>query len=92
MVDAIILFIAQFSMIYLLGFQQMNVAGKHYIAAAATSFLIGLSGWINISIISVANREAIFSMIFWVYAIAGPIAIVVAMKTHAIVIKFLFRK
>lgn len=85
--DAILIFVSQFGLIYLLGFQQMNVVGKHYVAAAITSFLLGLFGWFTISIISSANLEGIFSFIFWVYVIAGPLAIVSAMRTHPYIVR-----
>lgn len=87
MLDALLIFVSQFGLIYLLGFQQMNVTGKHYVAAAITSFLLGLFGWFTISIISSANLEGIFSFVFWVYVIAGPLAIVFAMRTHPYIVR-----
>jgi hypothetical protein len=87
MIDVVLIFLSQFGMVYLLGFQQLNVVGKHYIAAAFTSFLLGLFGWFTISIVSSANMEGIFSLIFWIYLFAGPMAILTAMKTHPYIVR-----
>lgn len=92
MIDSIIIFVSQFGMIYLLGMQQMNVTGKHYVAAAVTSLLLGLFGWLTISIISAANKEGMLSMVFWFYLIAGPLGIVTAMRTHGFLVVKLYRR
>ena len=46
------IFIAQFIVIYLLGFQQKNVTGEHYALAFITSVVLGVAGWFLTSIVS----------------------------------------
>jgi hypothetical protein len=80
--DEIIIFISQFCMIFLLGFQHRNVAQRLYIPAMFTSLLLGIFGWFTITILSTAYTYDVFSTLFVAYIIAGPLAIVSAMKSH----------
>jgi len=82
-----IIFIAQFITIYLLGIQQKNVIGGHYVFAFLTSLVLGVSGWYLTSIIAAANLDAIGSTVWWSFIVAGPLAITTAMRTHPIIIK-----
>ncbi len=73
----ILLFISQFSTIFLLGFQQQNVHRRHYTAAAVTSVLIGVAQmfvWRK-----VPNMDAT-QIAVWLSA--GPVGIVFCMWLH----------
>lgn len=83
-------FVAQFIVIYLLGFQQQNVTGKHYFMAFITSLILGVSSWFLTSVISVANLDAIGSLVWWSFILSGPIAIVMAMRTHSRIVKAMY--
>ena len=85
------IFIAQFVTIYLLGIQQQNVIGGHYTLAFITSLILGVSGWYLTSTVASANIEAIGTTVWWSFVIAGPLAIVSAMKTHPFIIKGFFK-
>ena len=81
------IFIAQFISIYLLGIQQKNVIGGHYLLAFITSLILGIFGWYLTSIIAAANLESMLSSVWWSFVLAGPIAIVTAMKTHPHIVR-----
>lgn len=86
------IFIAQFLAIYLLGFQQMNVIGKHYILAFITSLLLGVFGYYITSTVSTANLDQMFTPFWWSFIIAGPCGIITAMYTHPWIKKKFYRE
>ena len=88
--NEISIFVAQFSLIYLLAIQQQNITGKHHLAATITSLLLGLCGWTVTSTIAAAHQEGLWSSIGISFLVAGPLAVNVAMTTHSKVIKFLY--
>ena len=76
------IFLAQFIVIFLLGVQQKNVTGHHYVLAFITSLVLGVAGWFLTSIVATANLEALFTTVYFAFIAAGPIAIIAAMKYH----------
>jgi hypothetical protein len=83
MIDNLILFVAQFVFIFLLGIQQLNVMRGYYVAAALTSLLLGICGWFTIGIIAEATTYDLTSVTFVTYIIAGPLGILSAMYFHS---------
>jgi hypothetical protein len=86
-VKELIVFVSQFLMVFLLGWQQQNVMRGFYFQAAFTSFLLGLSGWVTITIVSKFHVTDFLTVLFFAYIVAGPIAIVSAMKLHRTLFK-----
>ena len=82
MLELLLIFAAQFSMVFLLGFQNQNVIGKHYIGAAITSTILGVSGFYITATIAQVGKSGVFSPEWWAYIAAGPIAIVLSMLLH----------
>lgn len=85
--ENIIVFVSQFLLIYLLGFQQLNVVKGYYFLAFMTSLFLGIAGWFTITILSTMNTYEILTITFFAYIISGPIAIVCSMKTHSLMDK-----
>lgn len=73
----ITLFISAFVTVFLLGFQQQNVIGKHYIAAAITSFGIGTAQIILWKTIPGADTLEVIATLA-----GGPCGILAAMHLH----------
>lgn len=71
------LFTAAFITVFALGFQQQNVAGRHYVAAVVTSGAIGAS---QIFLWRLAPMEAWTEI--GATLIGGPAGIVAAMYLH----------
>jgi hypothetical protein len=86
-VNELIVFVSQFMLVFLLGFQQMNVMRGFYFQAALTSFLLGLSGWATITIVSKFQVTDFLTLLFFAYIVAGPLAIISAMKLHRVLFK-----
>ena len=85
--NELIIFFSQFLMVFLLGWQQQNVIRGFYFQAAFTSFLLGLSGWATITIVSKFHVNEFLTPVFFAYIVAGPLAIVSAMKLHRMLFK-----
>ena len=81
--DNVILFVSQFVFIFLLGIQQLNIMRGYYVAAAFTSLLLGICGWFAIGIIAESTTYDLTSFTFFSYIVAGPVAIISAMKFHS---------
>jgi glycopeptide antibiotics resistance protein len=78
----LILFASAFATVFLLGFQQQNVIGKHYLSAVIVSFGIGLSQitlWRNVPDADLGQIIATLC--------GGPLGIVCAMWLHPKLIK-----
>ena len=88
MVDNLILFVSQFLLVFLLGFQSLNVVRGYYVLAFLTSMLLGVAGWFTINIVANASMYDVLSITFIVYIFAGPIAIISAMATHELIRKY----
>lgn len=77
MIQAAILFVSTFGLVFLLGVQQLNVQHDHHLAAAATSLFIGISQLALYKLAPDAGGVEIAA-----YLAGGPLAIVCAMKVH----------
>jgi len=86
-VNELIVFVSQFMLVFLLGFQTQNVIRGFYFQAALTSFLLGLAGWFTITIVSKMNAIDFMTLMFFAYIVAGPLAIISAMKLHRVLFK-----
>lgn len=76
-------FAAAFITVFALGFQQQNVAGRHYVAATFTSLAIGAAQlflWHSAPGITLPEVVATLA--------GGPAGIVAAMWTHPRIAKF----
>jgi len=71
------LFLAAFSTVFLLGFQQKNVHGEHYVAAVVTSIGIGTAQIFLWKLVPDANLGQIAATLA-----GGPTGIVAAMYLH----------
>jgi uncharacterized membrane protein YfcA len=76
------LFASAFATVFLLGFQQKNVAGNHYLAAVLTSFGIGTAQIFLWRLVPDANWTQIAATLM-----GGPIGIVAAMYLHPKLLK-----
>ena len=88
MLDNLILFVSQFLLVFLLGTQSINVVRGYYVAAAFTSLLLGICGWFAIGIIAESTTYDLTSFTFFSYIVAGPLAIVSAIKFHELIRKY----
>jgi hypothetical protein len=75
--NALILFISTFVMVFALGFQSLNVNHGHYRAAFMTSFAIGGGNLVILKMVPDGDLYAIAA-----YLIAGPLAITAGMWVH----------
>ncbi len=80
--NELIIFVSQFCLVMLLGLQSMNVQGGHKLAAAITSFLLGVSGYVVTGMSAQAYKDGFLSTIFLAFVIAGPCGIVTSMYLH----------
>jgi len=83
------IFISQFLTIYLLGMQSLMVRDNHYLGAFIGSLLIGACQYY---IYNITGTFSAFSIDWFIFIFAGPIAIVLAMKTHPLLMKIVFRR
>ena len=87
--DNLILFVSQFLLVFLLGFQSLNIVRGYYVLAFLTSLFLGVASWFTINIVANASMFDVLSITFIVYIFAGPIAIISAMKFHSIMRNYL---
>lgn len=71
------LFASAFCVVFLLGFQQKNVHGGHYLAAVVTSFGIGIAQIFLWRLVPDADAGQIAATLA-----GGPVGIVAAMWSH----------
>ena len=76
--DAFIVFVAQFVYVLLLGLQSLNVNGGHRTAAAATSLTLGVFGFYLTGSIAAAKGD-IGGVVWWAFILSGPCGIVTSM-------------
>ncbi len=74
------LFLSAFFTVFLLGIQQQNVQGRHYLAAIVTSFGIGAAQIFLWRLVPGANAWQIAATLA-----GGPVGIVAAMWAHPII-------
>lgn len=77
------LFSAAFITVFALGFQQQNVAGRHYVAAVFTSVAIGGAQFFLWRLAPTANWTEIAATLA-----GGPVGIIAAMWAHPRIAKF----
>lgn len=72
-----VLFVSTFILVFLLGFQSLNVNGGHYGAAFWTSFGIGVSNVVLYKLVPGAGASEVIA-----YLLGGPFGIVASMWCH----------
>jgi Na+/melibiose symporter-like transporter len=72
-----VLFLSAFATVFLLGIQQQNVQGRHYLAACVTSVGIGIAQIFLWRLVPDADAGQIIATLA-----GGPVGIVVAMWAH----------
>lgn len=77
------LFAAAFITVFALGFQQQNVAGRHYVAAVFTSMAIGSAQLFLWRLAPTATASEILATLA-----GGPVGIIAAMWAHPRIAKF----
>ena len=80
----LLLFASAFTTVFLLGIQQQNVIGRHYLAAAVTSLGIGTAQIFLWRLIPSADWIEIAASLA-----GGPVGIVAAMYLHPIIAAWL---
>ena len=75
-------FLAQGTLVYMLGLQTLNVVGKHYILSAVTSFLLAVCGYYANAAVAHAGFNGIFGSIWWSYCMAGTVAVPLSIWSH----------
>lgn len=82
MLDVAGVFAAQFVYVLLLGLQSLNVNGRHYAMAAATSVHLGVLGFWLTAMIAEVKTAGVGDGVWWAFVLAGPVGIVVAIYIH----------
>lgn len=85
--DALIIFVAQFSIVYLMGIQSLNIKGGHYVGAAVTSLLMGVAAFYCTSIVGKMSLDDLLSIVGVGFITAGPVGITLAMLSHKRLVK-----
>jgi hypothetical protein len=80
--NAGLIFISQFSMIFLLGLQTINVKDGREFSAAFVSLLLSLMSWNITGTVSSHYHEGMLSLIFASFAISGPLGIVASIRLN----------
>lgn len=75
----IIVFFASFFLVFLLGFQQLNVTHRKYVLAAITSIGMTLSNYLLFKVLPEGGLDLVQ---FFFYALGGSLGIVIAMWSH----------
>lgn len=82
MSEPLIVFACQFTYIMLLGLQTLNVNGKHYISAAATSLALGCFGYFLTATVAAHQQHGIYSPAWFAFIAGGPMGVVASMWLH----------
>lgn len=88
MSEALLLFACTFGTVFMLGLQQLNVAGGHRLLAAMTSLWIGVFQMILFKLVP-QPTDMLSNM---GYLFGGPVGIVVAMACHPILARIFGKK
>lgn len=75
--NALLILISTFTLVFALGFQSLNVNNGHYKAAFFTSFGIGVANIVLFKTVPNANWLEVCAYLF-----AGPFAIIASMRAH----------
>ncbi|MBJ2129079.1 hypothetical protein JC525_09030 [Alteromonas sp. IB21] len=89
--SALVIFISQFSVVFLLGIQSQMVRDANCIGAAVGSVLIGFSQFFVFSIIGGLAAGDMFTPEGIAFMTSGPLAIVASIKTHPYMVKHVFK-
>lgn len=81
MKEALIVFVAQYVYVVLLGLQSLNVNYGHRVAAGVTSGILGAIGFQLTGTIAAAAGTT-GSLIWFAFVLAGPLGIVTSMELH----------
>ncbi len=76
------LFLSAFATVFLLGIQQQNVQGRHYVLAAITSLGIGIAQIFLWRLVPEASASEIVATLA-----GGPVGIISAMVAHPYIIR-----
>ena len=85
--SVVIIFLSQFLCVFLLGIQSLMVRDSNCYGAAVGSLMIGVSQFYIFSIIGGLSASDIGNYNWWAFILAGPLAIVVSIKMHPLIIK-----
>jgi hypothetical protein len=77
MIQYIILFVASFFLVGLLGLQSKNVQHSRYIAAAITSMAISLANFVFVKVVATGGLDMMFTGM-----VGGACGIIVAIYAH----------
>lgn len=66
--------------------QSLNVNQRRYLAAAVTSFLLGIGGFFLTSVIGEAKGQE-GTVLWWAFVLAGPAGIVLAIAVHPLLVR-----
>lgn len=89
--DAFIIFVSQFAVVFLLGIQSQMVRDANCTGAAVGSLLIGGSQFFVLSIIGGLSAGDMLTQEGIAFMVSGPLAIVASIKTHPYMVKHIFR-
>lgn len=89
---ALIIFISQFAVVFLLGIQSQMVRDANCLGAAVGSLLIGFSQFFVLSIIGGLAAGDMLSAEGIAFMTSGPLAIVASIKTHPYMVKHIFKE
>ncbi len=76
--DGVVVFVAQYLYVLLLGLQSLNVNQRHFVLAAITSFVLGIGGFYLTSVIGNARGQEL-TAIWYGFVFSGPAGITSAM-------------
>lgn len=82
MMQVLLIFLAQFILIFLLGFQSRCVRDSQYLLAVLNSFGLGISGLIITPLIATPDLIRESPAVLVAYLLAGPLAISTAIWLH----------
>lgn len=80
--ESLTIFLCQYLVVLLLGLQSQNVRDRKMLAAAITSLLLGVTGWLVTGIVATAYHSGMLSLVFFSFIVAGPCGIVSSMWLH----------
>lgn len=90
--SALIIFVSQFAVVFLLGIQSQMVRDANCIGAAVGSLLIGFSQFFVFSIIGGLAAGDMLTAEGVAFMTSGPLAIVASIKTHPYMVTHIFKE
>lgn len=82
MLQLLTVFVCQFLLIMLMGIQSLNVQGRKYFAAGATSFLLGIGQFTVTAAIATAKDGGLLSPLGIAFLLGGPLGIMTSIWIH----------